>query len=189
MPYYKKMTGKKCYLSPCSVGDATLWTTWFNDPEVSIPLGDEAYTPYSLEKARDDVQEIINKQKHMFSIIDSVTDTLIGRCGLYNIDWINRKAGLGIVIGEKEYWNRGYGQDATSLLLEHAFHFLNLNSVMLGVMEFNTRAIGCYQKVGFKEIGRKRQARIIGEKKFDVILMDILAGEYYDQVRELPGIE
>ena len=53
MPFYKKMVGEKCYLSPCSVDDAAKWTKWDNDLEVTIPLGDEAYTPYSLSKMQD----------------------------------------------------------------------------------------------------------------------------------------
>jgi len=85
---------------------------------------------------------------------------------------------LGIVIGEKDCWGKGYGQDAVRLLLDYAFNLLNLNSIMLGTFSFNERAIACYKKVGFREIGRRRQARIIGAKRFDAILMDILAEEY-----------
>ena len=85
---------------------------------------------------------------------------------------------LGIVIGEKTYWNKGYGQEAITLLLDYGFTLLNLNSIMLGTFAFNERAINCYKCVGFKEIGRRRQARIIGESKYDGILMDILAEEF-----------
>jgi RimJ/RimL family protein N-acetyltransferase len=178
MNYYKKLVGEKCYLSPCHPEDAEQWTAWFNDMEVALPLGDEVYTPFSLGKSQEIVQSIIKQQQHIFSIVDNDKDILIGRCLLFGIDSVNRNAMLGIVIGEKEYWSRGYGQDATRLLLEYAFNMLNLNSVMLGVMEFNQRAIHCYQKVGFREIGRRRQTRIIGERKFDVILMDIVAEDF-----------
>ncbi len=85
---------------------------------------------------------------------------------------------LGIVIGEKTFWGKGYGQDAIRLLLDYGFNLLNLNSVMLGVFAFNERALHCYKHVGFREIGRRRQARIIGDKKCDAILMDILAEEF-----------
>jgi RimJ/RimL family protein N-acetyltransferase len=184
MPYYQKLIGKKCYLSPCCLEDAESWTKWFNDLEVTIPLGDEAYTPFSYEKSQEIVKEIIRQQQHIFSIVDRETDKLIGRCLLFNLDWINRNAMLGIVIGEKAYWSNGYGQDAITLLLEYAFNLLNLNSVMLGVMEFNQRAIQCYKKVGFKEIGRRRQARIIGQHKYDGLLMDILAEEFDSKIVE-----
>lgn len=178
MPYYKKLVGEKCYLSPCCAEDAEKWTEWDNDLQITLPLGDEAYTPYALESSRASVEDVIKQHRHVFSIVDLATDTLIGRCLLFDINQVDRNAMLGIVIGEKSYWGRGYGQDATRLLLDYAFNLLNLNSVMLGAFSFNERAINCYRKVGFKEIGRRRQARIIGQRMFDAILMDILAEEF-----------
>jgi RimJ/RimL family protein N-acetyltransferase len=178
MTYYKKVVGQKCYLSPCSLEHAEKWTEWHNDLEVAIPLGDEAYTPYSLDKTKEIISEIIKKQEHAFSIIELETDTLIGRCVLFNIDTVDRRAMFGILIGEKACWDKGYGRDATRLMLDYGFNLLNLNSILLGVFSYNQRAVTCYKKVGFKEIGRRRQARIVAGKKFDVILMDILAEEF-----------
>jgi RimJ/RimL family protein N-acetyltransferase len=176
--YYQKMIGKKCYLSPVSLEDAEKWTEWDNDLEVALPLGGEAFTLYSLAKMREIVNDVIKDQSKIFSIVDLETDQAIGRCLLSRIDRINRNAMLGIVIGEKDYWGKGYGQEATSLLLDFGFSLLNLNSIMLGTFSFNERALACYRKVGFKEIGRQREARIVGDRKFDVILMDILASEF-----------
>jgi len=178
MAYFKKLIGTKCYLSPCSQEEASKWTEWDNDLEIAIPLGDEAYTPYTLEKMRDILDEVSKDQSHIFSIVNLETDKAIGRCLLFNIDQVNRQATLGIVIGEKEYWGKGYGKDAIKLLLDYGFNLLNLNSIMLGTFSFNERAQACFRKVGFKEIGRRRQARIIGEKKFDLVLMDMLANEF-----------
>jgi len=178
MPHYKKLVGETCYLSPCSLEDAEKWTEWDNDLEVTIPLGDEAYTPYSLEKMQDIIGEVMEQQSHIFSIVDLETDTPIGRCLLFDIDQVNRRAMLGIVIGEKEYWNKGYGQEATKLLLDYGFNLLNLHNIMLGTFSFNERAIACYRRVGFQEIGRRREARIVGGKKYDLVLMDMLAEEF-----------
>ena len=178
MSYYRKLVGKKCYLSPCSLEDAEIWTTWNNDLEVTIPLGDEAYTPYGLAKVQDILSHVIQHQDHIFDILKLETDTLIGRCMLFDIDLVNRGAMMGIVIGEKACWGQGYGQEATRLLLDYGFHLLNLNNIMVGVFAYNRRAIHCYKKVGFQEIGRRRQARIVGGKKYDLILMDMLAEEF-----------
>jgi RimJ/RimL family protein N-acetyltransferase len=178
MPYYKKLVGDKCYLSPCSLEDAEKWTEWFNDLEVAIPMGGEAYTPISLDGQRELIMEIIRNKYHNFNIVDLETDGPIGRCLLFYIDQVNRRARLGIVIGEKALWNQGYGQDATRLMLDYGFNLLNLNSIELDTVSFNERAINCYKKVGFKVIGKRRQARIIGGKKFDEVLMDILAEEF-----------
>lgn len=178
MPYYRKLVGERCYLSPCSPEDGEKWAGWLNDLEVALPLGDEAYITYGLERARRDVADTALGGGHVFTIVDGATDTAIGRCVLFSVDAVNRSAMLGIFIGEKAYWGQGYGQEALNLLLDFAFNLLNLNSIMLGAFAFNERAIRCYHKVGFREIGRRRQARIIGGHKYDVVLMDILAEEF-----------
>jgi RimJ/RimL family protein N-acetyltransferase len=178
MPYYKKLIGKKCYLSPCSIEDAERWTAWDNDLEVTIPLGDEAYDPMPLDKERELIADAIKRQSHLFDIVESASDTLIGRCMLFSINHVDRTGMLGICIGEKGYWSKGFGEEAIRLLLDYGFNLLNLNSIMLGTFAFNERAIRCYKKVGFKEMGRRRQARIIAGQAFDVVLMDILAAEY-----------
>lgn len=178
MARYRKLVGEKCYLSPCTMEDAEQWAQWDNDLEVALPLGDEAYTPFPLAKSKEVLAGVLCRQDHVFGIVDLETDDLIGRGMLFDLDLVNRKAMLGIVIGEKAYWGQGYGQEAVRLLLEYAFGLLNLNSVMLGTFAFNRRAIHCYERVGFKEIGRRRQARIIGDRKYDVVLMDILAEEF-----------
>ena len=174
----KKLVGEICYLAPINVDHAELWTEWMNDLEVTIPLGDEAYEMITLDNQRELINNMIKNGVHLFSICDLVTDEIIGRSMLLGIDLVNRTARFGIAIGNKNFWNRGYGQEATRLTLDYGFNLLNLNSIMLGTFSFNKRAIRCYEKAGFKEIGKRRQARIIGEMKYDVVFMDILAEEF-----------
>ncbi len=181
MPHYKKIVGPRCYLSPLSHEDAAAHTAWENDLTVGIPLGDEAYTPTSLERMHEQIEGALRNQSHVFSIVALDSEQTIGRCMLTNLDAINRSAMLGIMIGP-EFQNQGYGQEAIRLLLDYAFNLLNLNSVMLGTFSFNARAIAAYKKVGFKEIGRRRQSRIIAGKAYDDVLMDILAEEFTGSV-------
>jgi len=178
MRFHKKLVGKKCYLSSINLLDAEKWAEWFNDLEVILPLGDEAYTPTSVEDQQATITELIKHNSHVFNVVDLKSNELIGRVGLFQINKTDRNAMFGIVIGEKDYWNKGYGQDATKLMLDYGFNLLNLHNIMLGVFAFNSRAISCYQKVGFKEIGRRREARIVAGKKYDVVLMDMLAEEF-----------
>ncbi|MBT4503387.1 MAG: N-acetyltransferase, partial [Gemmatimonadetes bacterium] len=96
MPYYKKLVGEICYLSPCTPEDAENWAAWFNDLEVTIPLGDEAYTPSTLEREGEMIDEINRNLDHVFTIVDLETDQAIGRCLLFAIDQINRNGMLGI---------------------------------------------------------------------------------------------
>jgi RimJ/RimL family protein N-acetyltransferase len=178
MSHYKKLIGQKCYLSPLSPDDAERIAQWENDLAVALPLGDEAYLLASAEKGRENILETLKQGWYVFGIVDLATDTMIGRSGLFNINQVDRRAMFGILIGEKDFWGKGYGQEATRLTLDYAFNLLNLNSVSLGVFAFNQRAIHAYQKVGFKQSGVKRQFRIIAGQKYDVIWMDILAEEF-----------
>ncbi len=102
----------------------------------------------------------------------------IGDIGLMDIDWRTRAAEVGILIGEKSFWNQGYGSEAMRLMLKHAFDTLNLNRVFLRVYDHNPRAIRAYEKVGFVHEGRMRQARYYAGEYFDVLLMSVLRSEW-----------
>ncbi len=178
MPHYKRLLGEKCYLSPCAAEDAARWAEWFNDPAVTIPLGDEAYTLTSLEAEQAALAQALQHPGHLFTIVDLATEAAIGRCMLFNVNLVDRHAMLGIAIGEKAYRGKGYGLEAIRLLLDYAFNLLNLHNVMLGVFEFNQAAIRCYEKAGFRLIGRRRQCRLIAGRRYDEVMMDILATEF-----------
>ena len=178
MAYYKKLIGEKCYLSPVTMEDAEKWTEWFNDLEVALRTGHEAYTPLPLDKHRELINSYIQYQENVFTIVDLETNNPIGQCILYDLVPVDGTAQVSITVGEKEYWDNGYGYDALTLLLDYGFNLLNLNNIMLRTYSFNERSISCYKKAGFKEIGRRRQARVIGRAKYDLVYMDILAEEF-----------
>lgn len=165
-------------MSPVALEDAEAWAVWLNDLEVTLPLGDEAYTTFGVEKLREGAAEAARRQDPIFTIVDQVSEKAIGRCLLFGINSVDRSAMLGIFIGEKSFWHKGYGEEATRLLLDYAFNLLNLHSVMLGVFEFNQNAVHLYEKIGFRRIGMQREARIIAGKAWGVILMDLLEDEF-----------
>ncbi len=169
--YFKKMTGKKCYLAPLDVNDAGKYTEWLNDLEVTQNL---IIFPQiiSIENEKN-VLENLSKE-HTYSIVDITTNELIGNCGFSSIDHINQTADVGIFIGNKKYWDKGYGTEALSLLLDYGFKALNLHNVFLRVFSFNERAIKSYEKIGFKMVGKKRESILRGKERYDIILMDIL---------------
>ncbi len=104
----------------------------------------------------------------------------IGNIGLSNINWHDRSAEVGIFIGEKQFWNQGYGREAMQLMLRHAFNTLNLNRVSLHVYETNPRGIRSYEHAGFVHEGRLRQGRYQDGKYIDVLLMSVLRSEWQD---------
>lgn len=103
---------------------------------------------------------------------------LIGSLAFNNIDWRNRAAELGIIIGDKSYWNQGYGTEAVRLLARHGFNTLNLNRIFLHVFETNPRAIRAYEKAGFVHEGHMRQAEFKEGKYIDVLVMSMLKDEF-----------
>ena len=176
MKYFKKVIGSKCYLSPINVDDAEKYTEWLSDSELSINLLFSGQI-ISIGKEKE-ILERLSKSNNHFAIIDLETDELLGNCGLENVDMTNRNAEVGIFIGDKENWSKGYGTEALKLLLDFAFNIRNLNNVILHVFAFNERAIKSYKKIGFKEIGRRRKSYFAAGKYHDEISMDILSDEY-----------
>jgi len=174
--YFKKMLGKKCYLSPIDVNDVEKFTEWLNDLEVTKYL---IVYPHiiSIENEKEFLGEL--SKEHTYSIVDNITNELIGNCGFGDIDHINQTAEVGIFIGNKKYWNKGYGTEALNLLLDYGFKALNLHNIFLRVYSFNERAKKAYEKTGFKIIGKRREALLRDKERHDIILMDILANEFY----------
>jgi RimJ/RimL family protein N-acetyltransferase len=177
--YFKKIVGTNCYLSPIDENDTEKFTEWLNDLEVTQYLT----SLYPINVNAQNEKEILGKiaKEHNYSIIDISTNELIGSCGLMGLDHLNQKSEVGLFIGNKNYWNKGYGTEALSLLIDYGFKALNLHNISLWVLSFNERAIKCYQKIGFKIIGKKREALLRGKERHDLILMDILYDEYYEK--------
>jgi RimJ/RimL family protein N-acetyltransferase len=106
------------------------------------------------------------------------TGRLIGTCALSQLDPDNGSALFHITIGEKDAWGRGYGTEATRLLVDHAFTGLGLHRVALTVFAFNQRAIRSYRSVGFVMEGRAREAIWREGRWWDEISMSILDSEW-----------
>lgn len=143
-------------------------------------------TGRALPDSRKNREEFIRKswayrkegRGYIFAIEQLETKELLGHCSLFMINRIARSADLGIFIYHKDNREKGYGTDAMRVLLRIGFDFLNLHRIELGVYPENERGIHVYQKVGFKEIGRKREARFMNGSYRDEIVMDILRTEW-----------
>jgi len=180
MRYFKKLIGERIYLSPINIDDAEIYTKWLNDFAVSGGLGNFRMM-ISLESERK-ILEQLSTEGHNYAIILAKDDTLIGNIGMMDIDNINRTATVGLFIGESENRSKGYGSEALHLILDFGFKSLNLHNIMLHVHSDNAQGIACYKKVGFKEFGRRREARFIDGKYIDLVHMEILAVNFYDSL-------
>jgi RimJ/RimL family protein N-acetyltransferase len=173
----KKLTGENIFLGPVSKEDIPKLVKWMNDIAVSKFLC-QATRSHTEKTTKQFLEEGIKKHDFHYYGIFTNDNVLIGGIDLRDVDSIQRTAMLGIVIGEKEYWSKGYGTEAINLLLDYGFNILNLNNIMLEVFSYNPRAIKCYEGCGFKIIGKRRNSRFFAGKYYDDIYMDILANEF-----------
>ena len=176
MKYFKKLVGDRIYLSPRNSEDVEKFTEWLNDFETTDYTGRSGILT-TLDGERKYLEENSNPEA-TFVIVTLEDNKMIGTVSLEDINWINRTATLGIFIGDKEFRSKGYGTEAIRLILEYGFKYMNLNNIKLDLMEFNERALKCYEKCGFKEYGRRRKCKFVNGKYYDSISMDILADEF-----------
>jgi RimJ/RimL family protein N-acetyltransferase len=165
-------------LSPININDAEIYTEWLNDLEVVENLS--IYNSIINVGTEKEILEKLSKE-HNYSIIENETNEIIGTCGFIELDYLNQTGEAGIFIGNKNYWNKGFGTEAFQLLLDYGFKALNLKNVLLRVYSFNEKAKKSYDNIGFKIIGKRRKALIRGNKTYDIIFMDILSNEFYEK--------
>lgn len=178
MKYYQKLVGKQVYLSPIHMDDAEIYVRWLNDFHVTDATGASTRT-MNLKSEREWIERAqSSSSEHQFAIVRLSDDKLLGNCGIFGIHSPSMHAEVGLFIGDSENRERGYGTDALNLLLSYAFFYLNLHNIMLKVFAFNERAIHVYEKVGFHEIGRRRQCYYLNGKYHDEVFMDILKDEF-----------
>lgn len=160
--------------------DAKLYATWSRDSEY-MRLSD--WDPANLY-AVSLVKTFLEKEDEgdcNFMIETTAERKRIGSIGLDGIDWSNRNACVGIGIGDKDYWGKGYGTEAMQLILSYAFTELNLHRILLQVFEYNPRAIHSYEKCGFRIEGREPEIMNREGRRWDVINMGILRSEWEAQ--------
>jgi len=172
------LEGEKLYLRPVEKEDMGRFLEWVNDGEIRY-LQSLDELPFNMAREEQWFDEMNRKENSIFLAICTGDNGLIGSIFLR----IHQKNGLlGIMIGEKSCWNRGYGSEAIELLLRHGFDSLNLHRVELKVFEFNERAIGCYEKIGFKREGIGREVVFKRGHYWNEIQMSILDWEWRKKV-------
>ena len=151
---------------------------WINDAEVRQFLLQARYPISRPEEEKWMEANRGSSFEYVRLAIETKEGQHIGNIGLGPASPEHRRAPLGIMIGEKDCWGRGYGTDAIRALLRFAFREMNLNRVWLTTGENNPRALACYRKCGFREEGRLRQDRYLEGRYWDTILMGILREDF-----------
>lgn len=173
------LIGERLYLRPLEEGDIPTCLRWINDPEVNRTLS--FYRPINELREREWFERLYRDDREIvLAIIVQGKDKHIGNIGLHGIDWKDRQAELGIMIGEKGEWDKGYGTEAVRLMLGYGFERLGLHRIYLRVYANNLRAIRCYEKAGFRREGVLRESHFAERRYWDTIIMGLLEEEWQE---------
>ena len=175
------MEGQLVRLRAYEKSDLDAVMKWVNDEEVTDLLGGEmlTYPVSSLAEEKYIEAAAIPSDKQKTFVIESLEEPrYIGAISFNVIDWQSRHASIGIVIGDKSLWGKGYGTDAMRIMMRLAFDKMNLHRLYLDVHDYNSRAIASYEKCGFKREAVLREHHFRRGKYCDTIVMGILESDY-----------
>jgi RimJ/RimL family protein N-acetyltransferase len=171
--------GERVYLRPAERSDVATFVRWLNDAETSTYLS--MYSPISVALEEGWFDDMLARQGHetyFFVVCLLSHNRPIGTVSLFHIDRTNGKAGVGILIGEKELLGQGLGADAMNAIVDFGFGMLRLERIWLDVYDFNERARRMYDRIGFTLEGSQRHGAYRQGKYVDVPLMSILRDEW-----------
>ena len=178
------LTGTKIKLRNKKLSDARDDYLWQTDPELArldaASLLTIGFARYLLDYTWE--LRFSSPTRRQFAI-ETVDDKHIGNCSYYDINDTKGEAELGIMIGNRDYWDKGYGTDAISTLVNYIFQQTNLNRIYLKTLDSNTRAQKCFEKCGFTRCG------CMARDGYDFVLMEIHRTNWQQQIesRNLEG--
>jgi len=158
---------------------APLESKWSADSEYSRLLDWDPARRFSVKNSQKWIEKQYEKEEnYFFTIRTQDGDRIIGGVGLDGIRWTHRDCFVGIGLGDRASWGKGYGTDAMRIILRYAFTELNLHRVTLDVFEYNQRGVRSYEKAGFVFEGCARGQILREGRRWDVIYMGILREEW-----------
>jgi len=174
----KFLEGEKIYFRPYSDEDLFLVYSGKNDSEVRETLF--LYTPMTMEQTANELSQwASSKETVLFTICREEDNVQVGQTAFVRIDFISRAAIFYIAIYDPQFWSKGYGGEATRMMIQYGFDILNLNRIQLHVCTENVKGVAAYKKAGFKIEGTLRQAMYHHNKYIDFYVMGILREEFY----------
>jgi len=178
------LEGALVSLRPLELSDLNdRYLQWLNDPEVTRYLETGVFPTTRQDLERFYAAVMSSSNNVMLAIIERRSGTHVGNLKLGPINWIDRRTLFGILIGEKDFWGKGIGEESTRLAVGYAFEKLNLNRVGLAVFEEHTSAIRCYEKVGFKVEGCFREEMFREGRYRNRLWMGCLRSDYRGKVK------
>jgi RimJ/RimL family protein N-acetyltransferase len=175
------LQGDRVRLRALSRDDLPCLWAFNNDLAVELAGGGDPPFPQSLARLQAEFdQDAAKGGRDATRFAIEADGRCIGACALHNLEPTARTSELGIAIGDKQYWGRGFGRECVRLLLTYAFRYLNHHRVWLRVHAKNERAIHAYKACGFVEEGRLR-AHVWSDGTYDdLLLLGVLREEWQE---------
>jgi RimJ/RimL family protein N-acetyltransferase len=171
------LNGKKVTLRAMEREDQAIFWAYDNDLELAVLWSDNP-TPVSMAATEARFEKAIAETEPSYWFVIEADGKMIGVCDLMDFDQVARTCTLGIAIGERDYWGRGYGRDAVSTLVDYGFRHLNMHRIWLGVLAKNERAIRSYKACGFREEVLRRRHVWVDGGWGDEVMMGLLRDEW-----------
>lgn len=172
------LKGKRVILRPLrKETDLEAVLRWINDPKVRCYRVRGVFPQTAMAEA-EWFDAFYKKPDEVVLGIETDEGIFIGIMGVHNINWVSRTATTGAIIGEKRYWNKGYGTDAKMALLKYAFETLGLRKINSAVYGFNGRSVAYSQRCGYRIEGRRRKQLFRNGRFHDEIFLGVFYEEW-----------
>lgn len=167
--------GKQIYLREVRSSDANAnYYKWLNSPEINKYL-ETRFIPQSLDKITAYINNLSGQQDEVFfAICWQENKKHIGNIKLGPMNWIHRRGDIGLLIGEKDYWQKGVATEAISLVAEYAFNILNLNKITAGCHRGNIGSLKAFQKAGFIIEGERKKHSYLNGEYVDTFVLGLI---------------
>lgn len=173
------LKGQRVILRSIRRDDLARQCEFNNDVEVELAGGGDPPMPQSLARLESEYdQDLARGGRDGAGFAIEAGGKFIGQCALFNFDSTAHTCELGITIGDKDYWGKGYGREAITLLLDYGFRLRNFHKIWLKVHGRNERGIRAYRACGFIEEGRQRAHVWSSGSYDDLVYMGILRDEW-----------
>lgn len=173
--------GRHVRLRAIERGDLTALAAFHNDPDTARTL--EFSWPLSLANQEDFFERARRDPNSKRLVVETEEHGVIGYSGLWGIDWVDRRATNGIIIGRGDLRGRGLGTDTIMAVMRAAFDHVGLQRLDADIVEHNTASLRLYvEKCGWKEEGRRRQHAFAQGRYWDRVLVGITAAEYREMI-------
>ena len=183
------LRGELVFLDVLEREDIEVVGPWYRSLSLLQYLRNNVIYPQTMQ---DEYDWFDNERKQSgrygFGIKRLDNGEIIGGVGLFDVNAQVRSCTFGISLGEQAVWGKGYGTDATRVALRYAFLELNMNRVELRVYDYNNRGIRAYEKAGFEQEGRLREAVYRDGRYWDELVMGILRADWMKENGEQFGL-